>query len=128
MAGPVFSYLWKTYPAFLGGVHNIYGHLYPRLERPYGDSHISDHVSDPFRPQDPYQQFKTQSSNFGTPSLAHCVTGPPSYDRFGQHYSSVLYQQTARDLFPHPVTSSSGSVHIAANSRYSHQGQTFHAV
>ena len=48
---------------------------------------------------------------------------PPSYDPYGQHYSSVLYEQTGRDPFPHPVMSSSGPVPMASNSGHSHQGK-----
>ena len=62
---------------------------------------------DPFKPQAQYQQFGTESCNFGPPSLGYSATGPPSY---GQHYGSVLLQQIGRDPFPRPVTFSSGSV------------------
>ena len=43
------------------------------------------------------------SGYFGPPSLGYSAMGPPSYERFGQHYSSVLHQQTGRDPFPYPV-------------------------
>ena len=71
---------------------------------------------DSFRPQAPYQLFGTQSGNFSplSLSLGYSRTGPPSYDRYGQHYISVLYQQTGWDPFPYPVTSSTGSVSMAS--------------
>ena len=56
----------------------------------------------------------------------HCFsfTGPPTYDRFRQHYICSLYQQTGWDPFPYPVMSSSGSVPKATNSRHIHPDQT----
>ena len=46
-----------------------------------------------------------------------------------KHYSCSLYQQTGWDPFPYPVTSSSGSVPMATNSRHSQPGpDTFQAV
>ena len=74
-----------------------------------------------YRPVSPCQ---TYSGNvLGPSSLNYSVTGPPGYDRYGQHYSSFLYQQTGRDPFPHTVTSSSGSVYVASIPRHNSQGQ-----
>ena len=123
LAGHVFSHLWNPFPAFPCGVHDIYRRLYRGLGHPFGRFPDFGYLN-PFRPQTPYQQFGTQSGNFGPPSLGHSVMGPSSYDHYGQHYSSVLYQQTGRNPFPHAVKSSSGSVPMATNSRHSHQGQT----
>ena len=55
-------------------------------------------------------QFGAQGGNFGPPPLGFIFTGPPSYDHYRQNCSSVLHQQTGRDPFPHPLTSSSGSI------------------
>ena len=44
-----------------------------------------------------------------------------TYDRYRQHNSCSLYQQTGWDPFPYHVTSSSGSVPISG---HSHSGQT----
>ena len=84
-----------------------------------GDSQISGTWT--FRLQAPYELFGTHSGNFDPPSVGYSATGPPRYDHCGQHYSSVLYQQTGRDPFPHPVAG--GSVPMASNSGHSHQGQ-----
>ena len=46
---------------------------------------------DPFRLQAPHQHFGAQGGNFGPPSLGFSFTGPPTYDRYRQHYSSVAY-------------------------------------
>ena len=120
VAGPVFSYLWNPYPAFPDGVHKFYGH--PGL-CPYGGFPDFRYLES-FRPQAPHQQFGTQGGNFGPLPLGYSITGPPSYDCYRQHYSSFLHQQTGWVPFQHPVTSSSGSVPMATNSRHSHQGQT----
>ena len=69
----------------------------PRAGRPYGGFPDFGYL-DPFRPQAPH--------------------------RYGQHYSSILYQQTGWDPFPQTVTCSSGSVPMATNSGHSHPGQT----
>ena len=57
-----------------------------------------------------------QSSNFGPPSLGYSITGHQYYGHY--HITGVPL------LFPHPVTSSSGSVPMATNSRHSHKDQT----
>ena len=93
-----------------------------RAGRPYGGFPDFGYL-DTFRPQAPYQLFGTESHNISPSSLGYSATGPPSYDPYRQHYSSVLYGQTGRDPFPHPVMSSSGSVPMASNSGHSHQGQ-----
>ena len=48
-------------------------------------------VLDPFRPQAPHQHFGAQGGNFGPPSLGFSFTGPPTYDRYRQHYICSLY-------------------------------------
>ena len=96
LSGPVFS-------------HYLYECLYAGLGCPIWGFPEFRYL-DPFRPQAPYQLFGTQSGNFRPPSLGYSAMGPPSYDRYGQHYSSFLYQQTGRNPSPYPVTSSSGSV------------------
>ena len=78
---------------------------------------------DPFRTLAPHQQFEAQGGNFGPPSLGFNFTGPPSYNHYRQHYSSVLHQQTGRDLFTHPVTSSMDLFLFSTNSGHSHKGQ-----
>ena len=102
--------------------HDLYRRLYTGLGRPY-EGFPDFEYSDPFRPQPVYQLFGTQSGYTGL--QCHQATGPPSYDRYGQHRSSVLYQQTGWHPFPHPVMSrsSSGSVPMALNSGHSHHGQ-----
>ena len=54
-------------------------------------------VLDPFRPQ-AHQHFGAQGGNFG-PHHCFSFTGPPNYDRYRQHYSCSLYQETGRDPF-----------------------------
>ena len=126
MARPVFSSLWNPHPTFPGEVHNFYGCLYPGLGRRDGDSQISG--LDPFRAQAPHQHFGAQDGNFGPPSLGFSFTRPPTYDRYRQHYSCSLYQQTEWNPFPYPVTSSSGSVPMATNSGHSHSHSMFATV
>ena len=60
----------------------------------------------------------SKGGNFG-PHHCFSFTGPPTYDRYRQHYSCSLYQQKGWDPFPYPVMSSSGSVPMATNSRHS---------
>ena len=55
--------------------------------------------------------------------LGFSAPGPPGFDRYGQHYSSFLYQQTMRDPFPNLVASSSGSLYVAAGSGHSSQSK-----
>ena len=102
-----------------------WGDHYPGLGQPHGGFPDFGY-SDPFRPQAPHQYFGAQGYNSGPQSLGFSITGPPcSYDRFRQHHCCSLYQQTGWDLFPHHVTSGSGSVTMAANSKYRHPGQTY---
>ena len=68
MAGPVFSYL-----------RNPHSH-FPVLRTPQA-----------------HQHFGAQGVNFGPKSLFQFY-GPPTYDRFRQHYSCSLYQQTGWDV------------------------------
>ena len=89
MAGPVFSYLWNPYPTFPGGVQDFYSLLNPALGRPYWEFPDFGYL-DLFRVQTPHQQFGAQGRNFGPPSLGFSFTIPPSYDRYRQHYSSVV--------------------------------------
>ena len=46
--------------------------------------------------------------------MGNSASGPLGYDRFGQHYSSFLYQQTVRCPFLYPVTSSCGSFSVTS--------------
>ena len=58
------------------------------------------------------------------PGVRHPYWGPPGYDCYGQHYGSVLYQQTGRDLFPFSVTPNSGAtIPVASYPGHSFQGQ-----
>ena len=111
-------------------LHNFYGRLYPGLWCHMGDSQILE--LGPVKTTSSTSTVWSSGSNFGPLSLGFSFTEPPSYDRYRQHYSSVLYQQTGRDWsyqqpgrdpIPHPVTSSSGSVPTATNSEHSHLGQ-----
>ena len=71
----------------------------------------------------PYHLFGPQSRNFGPTSLGYSAPRPTGYERYGQHYSSFLCEQTWKDPFPYPVTYSSGSFSRASNSRHCHQGK-----
>ena len=55
--------------------------------------------------------------------MGNSASGPPGYDRYEQHYSSFLYQQTVRYPFPYPVTSSCGSFSVISISGHRSQGQ-----
>ena len=71
------------------------------------DSQISGIWNRTDRKLDPYKPFATQSGNFDLTPLGSSAPGPPDYESYGQHNSSFLYQQTRRDPFSLPVTSSS---------------------
>ena len=74
---------------------------------------------DPFRPQAPYQLFGTQSNNFDATPPGYSASEPLGHDRYRQHYS----QQTGRDPFTYPVTSSSGHFSVAQISGHRPQSQ-----
>ena len=123
LAGPIFSHIRNPYPAFPGGVHNFYRHLYPGLGLPHGG--LSDFgYLDLFRMQDPRQCFGAQGGSTGPPSLGLSIAGTPGYDRYRQHHCCSLDQQTGWDPFPYPVVAGSRSVSMATDSRYSHSGLT----
>ena len=114
LAGPVFSHLWNPCP-ILSMRSSQLSHA---STEGWGANMAIPRFRylDPFGPQAPYQMFAAQSLNFGPPPLGYSVTGPSSYDRYRQHYSSFLYQQTGHGQFLQAVTSSSGSVYVASNS------------
>ena len=81
-----------------------YGRLYPGVGRPYGGfpdfRHLGScrlHI---------FSLFGTRRYNVSSAPLGSSAPGPPGYECYGQHYGSVLHQQTGRDPFPLPVTSS----------------------
>ena len=78
---------------------------------PYGGFPNFGHL-DPIGPQASYLLFRAQGSNFCPTSLGLNAPGPPGFDRYGQHNSSFLYQQTRRNPFPILVTSSCGSLYV----------------
>ena len=61
--------------------------------------------------------FQTASSTLpvGAPSLDYSATGPPSYDRYGQHCSSFRISTTGRDQSPCPIMSSCGLLFYCFN-------------
>ena len=114
MGAPVFCYLWNPSSDLSRLSSRFLRMPLARAGAPIWG--IPDfRYLEPFSPQAPHQQFGAQGDNFGHPSLGFSFRGPPSYDRYRQHYSSVLHQQTGRDPFPHPVTARSGSVPMATN-------------
>ena len=110
LAESIFSHFWNPYPTFPGEVHDFYGCLYAELGHPYGGFPDFGYL-DPCRTQAPYLRFAAQSGNFGPPSLGYSIMG---------HQVMVTTISTHKDSFPHPVTSSSGSVPMATNSKHSH--------
>ena len=120
----LFSHLESLSVPSRGG-YDFHGHLHPGLVRPHGDSQISGiwtcsdrrlHIN----------TSSAQGGNFGPPSLGFSITGPPSYDRYRhmrQYHCCSLYQLTRWKPFPHLVRSSSRSVPVPTNVRYSHTGQ-----
>ena len=83
-------------------------------------------VPDPYRLQAPHQLSGAQGGNLFPTALGSSAPGPPGYDRYGQFDSSLVYQQTRRDPFPHLVTFDSrasrlvrGSEHISPSKTYS---------
>ena len=118
VAGPIFSNIWYPHPTFPGGIHDFYGRFYPGVGAPiWGFPNFG--YLDPFR-----SRLGAQGSSFYPTPLGFSAPGPPGFDRYGQHYSSLLYQQTMRDPFPNLVTSSSGSFCVPAGSGHSSQSQT----
>ena len=77
-----------------------------------------------WNPQSAHQHFGAQGGNFGPLSLSFSLRGHQLMIATDKHYSCSVYRQTGWDPFPYPVTSSSGSVPMATNSRHSHPGQT----
>ena len=101
MARPVLSYLSNAHPTFPGRVNDFHGCLYPGLGNQDGgfpDSGFWTH-------SDRKLHINTLElkANFGKPPLGFGFMGPPTYDRYRQHYSCGLYQQTGSDPFPCPV-------------------------
>ena len=108
VAGPIFSNRY-LHPTFTHGFHNFFGRFYARVGRPYGGFPNLRHLS-PFGSPAPYQLFGAQGGSCCPTPLGFSAPGPPGFDRYGQHYSSFLYQQTLRDPFPNLVASSSASL------------------
>ena len=67
----------------------------PGVGCPYG-GFSSFGFLDLFGSPAPYQWFGAQGGTFYPPPLGFSAPGPSSFDCFGQHYSSLLYQQTRR--------------------------------
>ena len=71
IVGPIISHIRNPYPAFLGGVHDFHGHLYPGLGRPYGG--FPDFgCLDPLKMQAPHQCAGAQGGNIK--ALQHWVS------------------------------------------------------
>ena len=100
LTGPIFSYLWNPFPTsytdFRLGI--------PRFQvlGPISDSKL--HITS-----------WSSRRQLGAPSLDYSATGPPSYDRYGQHCSSFCISTTGRDQSPCPIMSSCGLLFYCFN-------------
>ena len=123
MAGPIFSNIRYPHLTFPGGIHDFYGRLYAGVGLPYGGFPNLGNL-DLFGSPGPYQLSGPEGGSCCPMPLGFSAPGPPGFDRYGQHYSSFLYQQTRKDPFPNLVASISGSLYVAAGSGHSSQSQT----
>ena len=115
MAEPVFSYLWNPHPTFLGGVYDFYGRLYPGLGRPDGGF-----------PDFRFWTCSDHKLHINTLELKAVILALHYWVSVirGHQLMIATDNTTVVAYIPYPVTSSSGSVPMATNSRHSHPGQT----
>ena len=90
VAGPVFSYLWNPHPTFPGRVHEFY-------ELGCPDTGFPD-----FGFWTRSVQKLINTLEFKGVIFTVSVLRGHQPDRYRQHYSSSLYQQTGWDPFPYP--------------------------
>ena len=100
LTGPIFSYLWNPFPTsytdFRLGIPRF------RVLGPISDRKL--HITS-----------WSLRRQVGAPSLDYSATGPPSYDRYGQHCSSFRISTTRRDQSPCPIMSSCGLLFYCFN-------------
>ena len=100
LTGPIFSYLWNpfltSYTDFRLGIPRF------RVLGPISDRKL--HITS-----------WSSRRQVGAPSLDYSATGPPSYDRYGQHCSSFRISTIGWDQSPCPIMSSCGLLFYGFN-------------
>ena len=104
--------------------HDFYGRLHSGVGCSHGGFPDFGYL-DLYRPQAPYQLSGAQGGSLCPKALGPSAPGPPGYDRYGQFYSSFVYQQARRDPFPHLVTFNSRTSPLVRGSEHNSPSKTY---